>query len=96
MADMTEERQDKMRAIVEAFRDAAVKNLEERTSQSGLDGVAPMDVQEFVAYDTWLKLDKQEQSFNEAAKRQEAQAYAHKAYTGHNPAPGCCPSGPKP
>jgi hypothetical protein len=89
MDKMTDEQQDDVRTLVKSFRDAALRKIEAAKNCRG--GPPKQEVVDaFVKYDTWLKLDDQQRS-SKAAERQKAENYTHKADTGHNPFPGCCP-----
>ena len=60
MADITNAQKDKVRALAEEFRDAALRNIEDAEGMRG-GGPDVADVQAFVAFDTWIKLDEAEQ-----------------------------------
>ena len=65
MAEMTEDQKKEMRSLVESFRDASLRNLKNwpKGPQGQVDtyGVGE-ELKDFVAYDTWLKLDAAEQA----------------------------------
>ena len=66
MSDLTDAQRKKVRTLVESFRDAALKKIEAAEQCRG-GGPSREDVDAFVRYDTWLKLDKPSKAEKEAA-----------------------------
>jgi hypothetical protein len=62
MTEMSKEQHDKVRGLIEKFRDATLQDIEWRSTQQGHAGVSYGDVEKFIAFDTWLKLDDAEQA----------------------------------